>query len=405
MVVAGSIAKISPERTRNPSFLDSLQNPDLARYLKTWEPMSPKKASSFPAFMYTSEEVFKLEREQFFGRTWIYVGHISQLNGPNSYFTTSIAEIPLVVVRDNNGVLRAFHNVCTHRAAPVAIGSGQCNRLVCPYHAWTFDLEGNLRGIPNFEGYEDFNAADHNLKAVHLKTWGPFIFVNIAADCEPFETQLNELPELFDSYRFNDWKRVHFIDYTTDTNWKLYVENNAENYHEPIVHKSSYSTNEVSWNNNYNLIQCEARHYYYLQHTPHPQDDSGNYGFKPELIQSGLPMRQMEGTSVMSFWPNFAWIACPESIIVYTIDPQGASKTRIRWEWFVPDTEAAQSPENLARLISLYDRVQQEDMALLPLVQKGVESPGYVAGPFSPSREVGVHRFQELLMEHLSGRR
>ncbi len=405
MVVADSIAKNSPERTRDHSFLNSIQSPDLARYLKTWEPMSPRKANSFPAFMYTSEEVFKLEREQFFSKTWIYVGHISQLNGSNSYFTTSIAEIPLVIVRDNNDVLRAFHNVCTHRAAPVAIGSGQCNRLVCPYHAWTFDLEGNLRGIPNFEGYEDFNAADHNLKAIHLDTWGPFIFVNIAADCELFEAQLNELPELFSGYRFNEWKRVHFIDYTTETNWKLYVENNAENYHEPIVHKSSYSTNEVSWNNNYNSIQCEARHYYYLQHTPHPQDDSGNYGFKPELIQAGLPARQMEGTSVISFWPNFAWIACPESIIVYTIDPQSAAKTRIRWEWFVPDTETAQSPENLERLIGLYDRVQQEDMALLPLVQKGVESPGYVAGPFSPSREVGVHRFQELLIEHLSGRR
>lgn len=404
MIVADSIASMSSEKTRNSSFLDSIQNPDLARYLKTWEPMSPKRASSFPSFMYTSEEVFKLEQTQFFGRNWIYVGHISELNGPNSYFTTSIAEIPLVVVKDHHDVLRAFHNVCTHRAAPVAIGSGQCNRLVCPYHAWTFDLEGNLRGIPNFEGYEDFNAGDHHLKAVHLETWGPFIFVNVAPDCEPLETQLNELPELFNGYRLNEWKRAHFIDYTTNTNWKLYVENNAENYHEPIVHKSSYSTNEVSWNNNYNLIQCEARHYYYLQHTPHPQDDSGNYGFKPALIQSELPARQMEGTSVMSFWPNFAWIACPESIIVYTIDPQGASKTRIRWEWFVPDTEAAQSPENLERLVGLYDRVQQEDMALLPLVQKGVESPGYVAGPFSPSREVGVHRFQELLMEHLSGR-
>jgi len=405
MVIAESVSKISVSKTHNSGILDTIKDPNLANYLSTWQPMSPRKAKSFPAFMYTSEEVYKLERELFFGKTWIYVGHTSQLSGANSYFTTSIAEIPLLIVMDKNGVLRAFHNVCTHRAAPVAIGSGSCKRFICPYHAWTFDLEGNLRGIPNFEEYEDFNPADHNLKAVHLGTWGPFIFVNVAPECEPFQAQLNELPALFDDYRSSEWKRIHSIDYYTDTNWKLYVENNAENYHEPIVHKSSYSTNEVSWNNSYDLIQCESRHYYYLQHTPHPKDSSGNSGFKSELIKSDLPERLIEGSSILSFWPNFAWIACPESIIVYTIDPQGARRTRIRWEWLVPDTETAQSPENLERLITLYDRVQQEDMDLLPLVQKGIESPGYVAGPFSPSREVGVHRFQELLMEHLSGRR
>ena len=395
----------STPRTRSLNFLDSIKDINLVHYLKTWQPMPLSKAKSFPSFMYISEELYQLERQQFFSKTWIYVGHVSQLSGVNSYFTTSIAEIPLIIVMDRNGVLRAFHNVCTHRAAPVAVGSGQCNRLTCPYHAWTFDLEGNLRGIPNFEGYEDFNPAEHNLKAVKLDTWGPFIFVNVNTDCEPFEAQLKELPERFDAYQMNEWQRVHSIDYYTDTNWKLYVENNAENYHEPIVHKSSYSTNEVSWNNSYDLIECEARHYYYLQHTPHPKDAAGGHGFKPELIKAGLPEQLMAGSSIMSFWPNFAWIACPESIIVYTIDPQSVSRTRIRWEWFVPDTEAAQSPENLARLIELYDRVQQEDMELLPPVQKGVESPGYVAGPLSPSREVGVHRFQELLMEHLTGRR
>jgi phenylpropionate dioxygenase-like ring-hydroxylating dioxygenase large terminal subunit len=398
-------SQMSDFRTDTTSLLDSIQNPSLAAYLKAWKSTPSNRAISFPALMYTSEEVYQLERSRFFGKSWIYVGHTSQLSGANSYFTTSIAEMPLLIVRDRAGELRAFHNVCPHRAAPVAIGEGECNRFICPYHAWTFDLEGTLRGIPNFEGYEDFNSAEHSLKAVHLATWGEFIFVNVAEDCQPFEVQLRELPGLFDGYRLSEWKRVHFIDYYTDTNWKLYVENNAENYHEPIVHKSSYSTNEVSWNNSYDSIQCEARHYYYLQHTPHPQDSAGYYGFKPELIQSGLPDRQMSGSSILSFWPNFAWIACPESIVVYTIDPQAVSKTRIRWEWFVPDTEAARSPENLERLISLYDRVQQEDMNLLPLVQKGVESPGYVAGPLSPSREVGVHRFQDLLMEHLTGAR
>jgi choline monooxygenase len=378
----------------------------VANYLTTWRRQAADRANSFPAFMYTSDQVYQLERTQFFHKNWIYVGHISQLDGPGSYFTTSIAETPLLIVCDRQGTLRAFHNVCTHRAAPVALDSGSCHRFICPYHAWTFDLEGNLRGTPDFETYVDFHPDEYALSSIQIDTWGPFIFVNVDPDAAPLSEQLNEIPGLFNDYHLSEWVRVHAVDYYTDTNWKLYVENNAENYHEPIVHKSSYGTGQVSWNNSYNLIQCESRHHYYLQFTPYaPNSDEAKHGFQPGLFKDNLPERLMQGTSVMSFWPNFAWIICPTSAIIYTIDPQGAAHTRIRWEWLVPNTPEAQSAENLDTLIQLYDRVQQEDLNLLPDVQRGIMSPGYVRGPLSPTREVGVHRFQEILMEYLTGDR
>ena len=398
------VTEVKKTVTKDLSILKSVKSPDFANYLETWEHQASTRAVSFPSFMYTSEEVYKAERERFFSRTWIYVGHTSQLEGANSYFTTSIAEIPLVVVMDKHEVLRAFHNICTHRAAPVAIGNGKCNRFVCPYHAWTFDLEGKLRGVPNFEDYEDFEPSEYNLKSVHVDTWGCFIFVNLDPDCSPLEKQLLELPNMFNGYDTSNWYRAHCVDYYTDTNWKLYVENNAESYHEPVVHRSSYSTGDVSWNNSYELIRCEARHYYYLQYTPYAPDSSEMvHGFKPGIAKGGLPTWLMQGTSIMSFWPNFAWIASPDLIIVYMIDPQGVSRTRVRWDWLIPNTEEAKSAENLERIISTYDKVQQEDMILLPQVQQGIGSPGYAAGPLSPSKEVGVHRFQELLLEHLTG--
>jgi len=382
----------------------SLSDPAIAAYFQTWQRQRSDRAISFPPFMYQSEEVYRLERTQFFHKNWIYVGHISQLDGAGSYFTTSIAETPLLIVLDRNEQLRAFHNVCTHRAAPVALGAGKCNRFICPYHAWTFDLEGNLKGIPDFETYADFNAVEFALTAVAVETWGPFIFVNLDSHCQPLATQLNELPQLFNDYHFSEWVRIRSEDYYTDTNWKLYVENNAENYHEPIVHKSSYGTNEVSWNNSYNLIRCEARHHYYLQFTPYaPNSHEAKEGFKPGLFKDNLSEQLMGGTSVMSFWPNFAWIVCPTVAVIYTVDPLGPKRTRIRWEWLVPNTPEALAPENVDNLFQLYDRVQIEDLNLLPDVQKGVESPGYVRGPLSPTREVGVHRFQEVLMEYLTG--
>ena len=366
-------------------------------FVETWKPQAlSSEATTFPAEMYTSEKVYQLEKERIFGKTWYYVGHLSQLQGPSSFFTVDIAEQPLVILLNKASELRGFFNICTHRAGPVALGSGKCSRLTCLYHAWSFDLEGNLRGIPDMETAENFDLVNHALTAVKVDTWGPFIFVNLDPKCQPLAVQLGELPEMFKRYRLSEWARVHSIDYWTDTNWKLYVENNTENYHEPSVHPvlAKY----------YNHIEAEARSYYYLQYTPSLTDSEGiNSSPKPGLNIEGLNAREMNGVSTISFFPNFAWIMGPNVAIIYLIDPQGVSRTRVRWDWLVPNTAAAKSPENLEPLIEFFDNIQKEDLQLLPEVQKRIQSLGYHPGRLSPTREVGTHLFQELVVRHLRG--
>jgi phenylpropionate dioxygenase-like ring-hydroxylating dioxygenase large terminal subunit len=360
-------------------------------WLQTWQRRSlSSEAITLPAEMYSSPEIYRLEQERIFGKYWYYVGHVSQLDGPNSYFTVEIAEQPLVILQNKMGELRAFFNICTHRAGPVAIDSGKCSRLTCLYHAWSFDLEGNLRGIPDMEAAENFDLASHGLTAVKVDTWGPFIFVNLDPKSDPLAVQLGELPEMFKRYRLENWARVHSIDYWTDSNWKLYVENNAENYHEPTVHPilAKY----------YHHIKAEARYHYYLQYTPFVSRDELPSGKDPALYMDGLNEYEMAGVSTMSFFPNFAWIVAPTCAIIYLIDPQGPCRTRVRWDWLVPDTEAAKSPENLGPLIEFYDHIQQEDLQLLPEVQKRTQSLGYRQGRLSPTREMGTHLFQELVM-------
>ena len=161
---------------------------------------------------------------------------------------------------------------------------------------------------------------------------------------QPLAVQLGELPEMFKRYRLGEWARVHSIDYWTDTNWKLYVENNTENYHEPTVHPCLIKY--------YKHIKAEARHYYYLQYTPSLTDGEGLAAkTEPELSIDGLNEKERAGVSTMSFFPNFAWILEPNIAIIYLIDPQGVSRTRVRWDWLVPNTEAAKSSENLEPLI------------------------------------------------------
>jgi phenylpropionate dioxygenase-like ring-hydroxylating dioxygenase large terminal subunit len=364
-------------------------------WLQQWQPRSLKTAAvTLPAEMYSSPEVYRREQTEIFGKYWYYVGHTSQLAGSGSYFTVEIAEQPLVILRNKAGTLKAFFNICTHRAGPVALGSGQRQRLTCLYHAWSFDLEGNLRGIPDMELAENFDTAAHALTPAQVDTWGPFIFVNLDPQAEPLSVQLGELPELFQRYRLAEWALVHTQDYWMDANWKLHVENTAESYHEPNIHPAIAKA--------YQHLKVAARHFYYLQLSPIDtllDETQKPYERGSGLCAEGLSPEEMEWLSVMSFFPNFAWILSPGYALIYLFDPIGPTRTRIRLQWLVPDTEVAKAPENVASLIERLEFIEMEDLRIMPELQKRVQSLSYHPGRLSPGREMGVHLFQELIRQ------
>lgn len=151
-------------------------------------------------------------------------------------------------------------------------------------------------------------------------------------------------------------------------------------------------------------MKAEARHHYYLQYTPFVGEDDLPISLDPELYISGLNAYEMAGVSTMSFFPNFAWITSPTCAIIYLLDPQGPKRTRVRWDWLVPDTPAATSEQNLAPLIEFFDNLQKEDLKLLPAVQTRIQSMGYKQGRLSPTREVGTHLFQELIMNAIASK-
>ena len=369
---------------------------DIETYLQTWKPQPIEMAHSFPAEMYTSETVYKLEQEQVFGKRWLYVGHISQIESPGSYFTINIVEQPLLIVHDLDGTLRGFFNICTHRAGPVASGSGKCNRFTCQYHAWTFDLQGNLKATPFMENSENFNHSNYGLKPIQVDAWGPFIFVNFDPDCKPFIEQLGELPEQFKRYNFSNLVKVHSIDYVVEANWKLYVENSAESYHVSMVHPTLQLFRSV------NDLELSVQQNYYVEYLPFlPNSDEIKYGFKPGLYIEGLNEREMQGTSVTLFWMNFVLVTNPNFVLVRMINPQGLTETHVRFDWLVPNTNEAKSTENVNTVVELYDKVINEDLVMLKKVQERVRSHHYAPGRLSPLLEVGTHCFQQTLMEHI----
>ncbi|PSB23073.1 hypothetical protein C7B76_01415 [filamentous cyanobacterium CCP2] len=365
-------------------------------FLLEWQPQPLEQATTLPAEMYLDPAIYQLEKERIFGKTWYYVGHLNQLNGAGSYFTVDIAEQPLVILKNKAGELRAFFNICTHRGGPLATGSGNCNRLTCLYHAWSFDLDGNLRYAPDMESAHSFDSAAHSLTSVKVETWGPFIFVNLDPHAQPLATKLAELPEMFQRYQFTNLARVHTVDYNTEVNWKVFNEITVEGYHEPIVHQATLGHFQDC-----NGIVGEAKHYYYLQHSPLDFDYQLNSGFESGLYIDTLNQYEMEHFQIVCLFPNFTLIMSPNHCATFLIDPQGIKKTHVRLDLLVPDTEAAKSSKNLESLIQFYADLMQEDFDFVPTVQKRIQSLHYRPGRLSPKREMGVHLYQELVMKHI----
>src|ERR1700704_956882 len=201
------------------------------------------RASKF----YPAPAILDIEKTRIFLRTWQLVGTLShecgEVNGvqrtiadPESFFTAEIAGEPILVVRDKQEVLRAFSNVCRHRAGPIALGSGCKNVLRCQYHGWTYTLDGRLIGTPDIEGVEFFDRSTMGMAPLRSETWEQFIFVNFDLKAEPLAAYLGQIPQRAKGLQFEGLQFAGRRDYIIDCNWKIYVDNYLEGYHIPIAH-------------------------------------------------------------------------------------------------------------------------------------------------------------------------
>jgi choline monooxygenase len=193
---------------------------------------------TLPYRWYTDPRVAEIERDRIFRRTWQYAGHLGELDGPGSFFPTRVGGLPVVVTRDGDDTLRAFVNVCRHRGALVATGPAQRGTLQCPYHAWTYGLDGALRAAPRSDLEPCFDKDALGLLPVAVDTWGPFVFVNPDPDAEPLAVALGDLPEVVAAHGL-DIAALEFrtrYPYALGANWKIAVENYLECYHCAVNH-------------------------------------------------------------------------------------------------------------------------------------------------------------------------
>ena len=340
-------------------------------------------AYTIPAPWYIDRGVAGLEREKVFGNNWIAVGRVDQVSAPGHFFTLDLAGEPLIVVRGADNVLRAFYNVCRHHAAAVATAPcGVAQHLRCPYHGWTYGLDGSLKGAPEFAGVCNFERADNGLVPVGVASWESFVFVHLGHQPPSLESFLGDLPQRVAAGRLSFFTRKS---YTLDCNWKVYIDNYLDGgYHVPHLHKALNSV---------------------LEYTEYTIENSDRYSLQSSPLvpsQDASVAHTRTGDRAYYYWlyPNFMINLYEGVMDTNLVLPVGTDKCLVIFDFYFADTSPAREQYN-TESVAVSDRVQAEDVDICESVQRGLHSRAYGAGRLSVRRETGEHLFHRLLAADL----
>lgn len=353
------------------------------------DPLSP--------WTYSNAELFELEYDAFFLRRWQLLGHVNDAVEPGDYFTGEIGRDSIAVIRGQDGELRAFRNVCRHRASRILEGQGTCRGVIrCPYHGWTYRLDGSLMAIPQEDTFEEFDRADYNLHNVQLEVFHGLVFVRIKGDGHTVAEQFAHTEKYFDMYGVEDY--VSFTESSTqvwDCNWKVAWDNYLENYHIAIGHpglhrlvkdngegeelSSGVSVGEFDLRDKLSKVSTERAYQEQMQHAQHRVPEELRW----KWVQFGLS-------------PNLGIDLYPEMLDTFQLIPLGPEKTMVRAAFYGHKNPSPEETE-LRRLNMLVnDPINTEDQLLCTRVQQGLHTFGYSPGPLS-SLELAIFNFHEMI--------
>lgn len=359
-----------------------------------------------PAAAYTSARHLKRERETVFRQYWVCVGLGSDVPNPGDLYPTEVAGMPIVLVRDRAGTLRAFHNICSHRGLQLVNQS--CNvqgNLRCPYHSWTYKLDGTLKSTPHFGGYykdvyDGFNRESKGLSAIRCDQWLDLVFVNLSGDAPPLEEYLAPVIERWSNYDLSQLRREpREVTLQCKANWKLAVENFSESYHLSWVHPALNSCSRMEDHFGFEVGDIHV--------------GQGSLLYKSGVIEGrSLPtfpnLEAQQKTTVAEYitvFPNLMLGVHPDYFLVFTANPLSPGKTQERMTfYFVGDEAMTPENETLRHLpIDLWKDTNDEDIDMIERMQVGRKSPRFDGGCFSPELEKTVYRFQQMVAKAVEG--
>ena len=348
--------------------------------------MTSTPTLSLAAKYYTDPEVFKLETNGLLARTWQFAGHASQLKETGDYFTFDMAGESLFCIKGRDGEIRTFYNVCQHRAHQLVSGQGQTRVVVCPYHAWTYELTGELRAGPNIKAVEGFDKSSICLTSVRTEVFLGFIFVNLDKDAKPMDDWFPNVRTELESYipHWDTLAPLEWVEIPENCNWKVSVENYSECYHCTLNHPT-FSTGVVR-PETYD-IQPQG---YCLRHTTECNSmDAMTYD-----INSGFDKNDQYSSWFL--WPMFSFQVYPGNLLnTYHWRAVDADHVVVWRGWY----SVGGAENDIVRQMAVQDRetTVAEDIGLVESVQRGLKSRGYVPGPLVVDPKCGVNSEHSIL--------
>lgn len=340
-------------------------------------------ARTLPGRYYTAPEVFAAEGERIFRRSWICAGREEEIARPGEYFLVLAAGESLIVTRGEDGVSRALYNVCRHRGTRLCeVERGQLGRSIqCPYHAWTYGLDGRLIGAPDMDRVEGFDRAEYPLHQAALASWGGFLFVHLGTDPEPFDQVFAPLRDRFARFNLGALRPWRGIEYDVRANWKLLFQNYSECLHCPVIHP------RLSQLTPYRTGQNDLVEGPFLGGYMELAEKGGSMtmsGRSCAIPVATLPEEDFERVYYYSIFPNLLLSLHPDYVMAHRLWPAAPDRTRVVCEWlFHPDvfTTTGSDPEDA---IAFWDATNREDWNICERGQAGISSRKYAPGPYSP---------------------
>ncbi len=353
---------------------------------------------TLPARWYYDPEIYRLEHEAIFYRTWWYQCHVSDMPNSGDYYTGAVMDQDLFLIRGQDGEIRAFYNVCSHRAHPLLGGEGNTKLIVCPYHQWCYQKDGKFRGARGRETLKDWIPDNADLKEIRVESYGGFLFVNLDPDAAPLAAQAPQL--LQDMYEccpgLDDLKRAARYEREVAANWKTVIDNNHECYHCAVNHKSLME-----------LVDYESKAIW-------SQDGiTFSHAVERKNLENSAYKVEADGSEQPSLfayiWPTTIplWFPGTASTAMFQVIPTGPETTLERWDFYFLGPE--QTAQEQAFMDFIKNVLIPEDVGLCERVQKGLHSRGYTQGRFVVDRdrpefsEHHVHFFQKMLHDALKG--
>lgn len=357
---------------------------------------SAEDSYTLPAAWYYEPEIFRLEHEAIFYKTWWYQCHKSDVAAPGDYYSGAVMDQEIFIMRGDDHELRAFYNVCSHRAHPLVKGEGNTKLIVCPYHQWCYQSDGRFRGARGRDTLKEWIPDNADLKEVRVESYGGFLFVNLDPEARPLIEQAPQL--LKDMHancpRLDDLRRAERYERHVDANWKAVIDNNHECYHCAVNHKSllelvDYESKAV-WSDD-GITFSHAVENNSLNNSAYQVDEANaeQQSFFGYIFPCQIPL----------FFPGSA------SCAMFQVIPTGPETTLERWDFYFASAEPTRQERDFMDFIK--NVLIPEDVGLCENVQRGLHSRGYTQGRFVVDRarpefsEHHVHFFQKMVHDAL----